>query len=220
MQPFNKIQLTTDQFADRIRCKQLDFQSRSLCALITRLAKENNLRLPQGRGIVIQFSRGKILENLFLSDGWWFVSDSTDLNNFESYSDSEKKLLIYASIDKAFNLIGDRLAFDISPFTSVLQQAKKLKEENVWEWKNGNKSSPDKRHSTRVIVKHTMYHFEVCFQVFSKSKAITFQEFFIPKMPPSELSIDTLLGNLRWLSNEEIHIESKIKTDNPVIFHI
>jgi hypothetical protein len=220
MSKFNKVQLTTDQLASRDENIAFDFQSRSVCALFARLARDAKISLPTGWGVLGEYRRDQTDIKFSFVYGLYRLSLSEDITEVNALNASEKNLFFLNLIKQLIELTGEYYEFDVSGFRNVADQVVETDFVNIWEWKAGRKYSPTRKYRSRVHVNHKMNEVELILSLLLKDGSVAFEKIVSCNCKPDETLIDNLLGELKWNSENEIQITSKIRGHKPMIIEI
>jgi hypothetical protein len=220
MREFNKVQLVTTRWFDaREKNTALNTQSRCVCALFAHLMKVSNIRLPEGRGLIMEYGPDLLGNPHIYSNGWHTLVLTTDIRNFLNLKGLEKKNYFMNLILDGFEILNTVLPvpLELEPVHKIAKEMAKTEYLNRWVWSAGTKSSPSRKLKSNIFISHEMDHFEVILQLLNKSKEIIFDQTKVMQHP-QEFIIDSVLGKLQWVSESEISIESKLLNHPPVIF--
>ena len=168
MTKFNQIQLCTDLFESKDECFLLDLQSRCVCSLFARLARESNIQLPRGWGVCGEFLSNIVGPEISFFAGVYLIREVYDVREFSGLQGVERKRYFLVMIMRILERLSRELNFDLQPFSNIAEKIDSLNFLNVWEWKKGRKYSATKKFRSRIHVIHELDYFELVIHVLNK----------------------------------------------------
>ena len=210
MTKFNQIQLCTDFFESKDECFLFDLQSRCVCSLFARLAREEKIELPRGWGVCGEFLSNIVEPEIFFVEGVYLIRDNHDIRKFSGLQEVERKRYFLAMIMRLLEKLSKELNFDLRPFLDIAKKIDSMNFSNVWEWKKGRKYSVTKKFRSRIHVIHELNYFELIVHVLDKNGKIHLEKRVRPNKIPDEIIMANVLGELVWVSDDEIELISKL----------
>ncbi len=210
MTKFNQIQLCTDLFESKDECFLLDLQSRCVCSLFARLARESNIQLPRGWGVCGEFLSNIVGPEISFFAGVYLIREVYDVREFSGLQGVERKRYFLVMIMRILERLSRELNFDLQPFSNIAEKIDSLNFLNVWEWKKGRKYSATKKFRSRIHVIHELDYFELVIHVLNKKGEIHAEKRVRPNKIPDEIIMANTLGDLVWLNDDEIELISKL----------
>ena len=210
MTKFTQIQLCTDLFESKDECFLLDLQSRCVCSLFARLARESNIQLPRGWGVCGEFLSNIVGPEISFFAGVYLIREVYDVREFSGLQGVERKRYFLVMIMRILERLSRELNFDLQPFSNIAEKIDSLNFLNVWEWKKGRKYSATKKFRSRIHVIHELDYFELVIHVLNKKGEIHAEKRVRPNKIPDEIIMANTLGDLVWLNDDEIELISKL----------
>ena len=178
------------------------------------------MRLPVGRGLVVEYSNVIRGNEYWLHEGWHRLNLKTDISSFlDICSPLEKKKYFHTLIEDAFQRL-DGFLDEKVPMQKILQILNDMEKdnyENVWQWSGGRKFSPSRKLFTQITVAHEIDHFKVVFKVLNKNSESVYDN-VIQIDSSQEPILDDVLGQLKWLDEKHISILPKSKYRKEMLF--
>lgn len=217
---FNKIQFVTTWFPTREQNVAFDFQTRSMCALFARSMRERKLNFPEGSGLNVTFGEDRRDGHCSLPPYLFYWLESVkDVRSFEDLTSTEKKQFTVDLIQWAMAQISRKINVDPQPFDEVCNDIRASGYVNSWEWKKGSKASPDRKLKCSIFIDHEPDYFNIRARISSKGSVIT-EHILKTDSLADELIIESYLGLLVWLTNEEVELSGKAAMHSPIKFSV
>lgn len=130
-----------------------------------------------------------------------------DISKFNLLDENEKKISTLSFLMKGIERITSSNGLDVEPFKVISSQIEQKGYINEWIWKKPVKS-PTKEYYAEVICKHNVYSMDISLIVKNKEGVEVQRDVVISELP-DEFAYSKHLGNLRWISNNEVALINK-----------
>ena len=135
-------------------------------------------------------------------------------DDYREESDRAKKERVLAALQEGVLSICEAWGWPAEPFENAHQRVFDLDFVNRGIWKKP-KSSPNRRLRAEIEYEHEMDRFTLTMVVRDREGSVRKRELLIEERP-SEFAFDKHLGQLKWLSNDEVALFPK-RGDSPRI---
>lgn len=149
--------------------------------------------------------------------GIYTVQVKFDYDNFISCDDYEKKQKTLELLMKGIQIIGQQEGWKIEPFEIAFSKICEANYINEWIWKKRVRSL-DKNYSAMILCQHEVKLINLYIIIFDKNNIEIDRKLLISELP-HEFAYAKHLGQLKWISNDEINLVS-IKGDNSLVIKI
>ena len=130
-----------------------------------------------------------------------------DVQKFLTLSDKQKKIQLVEMIHDSLLWVANKYGIDETPFHIAHQKCIEANYKYKVIWKKP-KSSPNRQHKAIVEIEVTLYKAILTLRVINQSNETVKKEVIIEEKPNTFL-LGRFLGELKWVSNNEVRLLSK-----------
>ncbi|TDL60076.1 hypothetical protein E2R56_31505 [Rhodococcus qingshengii] len=189
--------------------KSFTFQSRCITALYERcFSKFQNENIKQINIFCVKDSPNPTLT---IVDGFCDVEIHYDVSEFFKLEDKEKKELVLVILKQGIDKVVKLNNWESKPFDDAYNCVKVEKHKNEYVWKKP-KSSPNRNYKAEVFIDHGLYLCEIYLVVKDKNGNEIVKK-LVSSTKPDELIFSHYLGELNWLSNYEVALFNRPKSN-------
>ncbi|MED3836769.1 hypothetical protein [Peribacillus frigoritolerans] len=189
--------------------KNLSFQSRCITSLYERcFSKFHTTEIKQ---INIFCVKENPKPNLTIIDGFCDQEILYDVVEFFKLDDQEKKEVILDKLKQGIDKVVKLNNWESTPFDDAYNCVKEAGYKTNYVWKKP-KSSPNRNYKAEVIIKHSLFLCEIYLIVKDKNRQEIAKK-LVASEKPDELLFRRHLGELKWLSNNEVVLFNSSKTN-------
>ncbi len=153
-----------------------------------------------------------VKENRVLNfSGVYTVQIEFDFDRFALSENFIKKKMTLELLMEGIRVISKKINLSVDPFEMVALKIREMDYSNEWAWRKPIKS-PDKKYIAEVICQHEVSNIDISIIVYDKLGVEIAREKIISELP-DEFAYAKHLGELKWISNNEISLVNK-KGDN------
>ncbi|MBM7608769.1 hypothetical protein JOD29_002016 [Lysinibacillus composti] len=145
-------------------------------------------------------------------DGFLEINIPYDVEEFFGLNDINKKIELLELLQIGVLWVCKEFNWDEAPFIETYEKIKNLNYECKYVWKKP-KSCPNRKYKAMVECELTLYKGTVNLIVINKRNEIVAKK-LVTEEKPNVFLFDMFLGELKWLSNEEVRLYRKL-TRNP-----
>lgn len=189
--------------------KNFSFQSRCVTSLYERhFSKFYTTEIKQ---INIFCVKESPKSNLNIVGGFCDVEILYDASEFLKLDDEEKKEVILDKLKQGIDKVIELNNWDSTPFDAAYNCVKEAGYNTNFVWKKP-KSSPNRNYKAEVFIEHGLYSCDIYLIIKDKNG----QEIVrrrVASEKPDELLLGRHLGELKWLSNNEVALFNYFKTN-------
>jgi hypothetical protein len=131
-----------------------------------------------------------------------------NFKNYESSDNQGKKRIALTLLYKGISYICEKKKWDLTPFSIVNDLMVSSNYINEWFWKRPVFNS-NRELSAQLYFKHDLSAFDV--YLFIRRKTTVIQKSLLISEEPHELFYANLLGELKWLTNNDVVLETRDK---------
>ncbi|HZH61145.1 MAG TPA: hypothetical protein VEY70_16600 [Metabacillus sp.] len=189
--------------------KNLSFQSRCVTSLYERcFSKFHTTDIKQINVFCVkEFPKS----NLIVEGGFCDIEILYDVSRFLKLDNEEKKVVILDTLKQGIDKVVELNNWDPSPFDDAYNCVKESGYNTNYVWKKP-KSSQNRNYKAEVLIEHGLYFCDIYLIVKDKNgQEITRKR--IASEKPDELIFGRHLGELKWLSNNEVALFNYSKTN-------
>jgi hypothetical protein len=191
------------------------FQSRCITALFEKcFSKFNTENIKQ---INIFCVKGSPKPTLTIIDGFCDVEINYDVSEFFNLADQEKKEVVLEVLKQGIDKVVKLNNWESRPFDGAYNCVKEISYKNEYVWRKP-KSSPNRNYKAEVFINHGLYLCEIYLVVKDKNGQEMVKK-LVSSTKPDELIFSHYLGELNWLSNYEVALFNRPKS-NYVSVHL
>lgn len=189
--------------------KSFSFQSRCITALFEKcFLKFYTENIKQ---INIFCVKGSPKPTLTIIDGFCDVEIDYDVSEFFNLADQEKKEAILEVLKQGIDKVVQLNNWESRPFDDAYNCVKKINYKNEYVWRKP-KSSPNRNYKAEVFIDHGLYSCEINLVVKDKIGQEMVKK-LVSSTKPDELIFSHYLGELNWLSNYEVALFNRPKSN-------
>lgn len=189
--------------------KNLSFQSRCITSLYERcFSKFYTTDIKQ---INIICTKEVPRSNIIVEGGFCDIEILYDVREFLKLDDEEKKEEILERLKQGIDKVVELNKWDSTPFNAAYKCVKEADYNTNYIWKKP-KVSPNRNYKAEVFIEHGLYSCNLYLVV----KSMNGQEIArkrVASEKPDELIFGRHLGELKWLSNNEVALFNYSKTN-------
>ena len=143
--------------------------------------------------------------------GVYCVQVKLEHNRFTSSDDLAKKQMTLDMLMQGIRIIAREKDWSVEPFETVCLKMRERDLENDWIWKKPIKS-PNKKYIAELLCRHMVKTIDIYIVLKDKTGNEILREKIISELP-DEFVYTKLLGELKWISENEVVLVNK-KGDN------
>ncbi|MED4452079.1 hypothetical protein [Metabacillus fastidiosus] len=149
--------------------------------------------------------------NLIVEGSFCDIEVLYDVSEFLKLDDKEKKEVILDKLKQGIDKVVELNNWDSTPFDDAYNCVKKADYNTNYVWKKP-KSSPNRNYKAEVFIEHGLYSCDIYLAVKDKNGQEMAKKLVASEMP-DELVFGRHLGELKWLSNNEVALFNYSKTN-------
>lgn len=158
--------------------------------------------------ILIEIIDGDIDPKIYTAGGIYETQVPFSYDLFAQSDDRRKKEYSLSILMDGINIICKSNKWDIAPFIRTSELIIRQNYDNEWRWKKPIKS-PSRDLSAQILCKHGVHHMDFFVEVKKKNNLLG--EKHIISTAPHEFTFSNILGELKWISVNEVLLISKDK---------
>lgn len=199
--------LHTDM-GDLFKDREFNNQIRCIAALYERLFRKYKFKNEVCWKILIECTNDLSEQNKKLvKSNVYEVYTHFDVKHFFTLSDCEKKKLILETLQEGVRLVIEEENWDSYIFEEVYEEIIKLDYQNNYIY-DRPKASPTRKYKAEIFCEHTVHSFDISIIIRDKT-GLELKREKIKSEVPDEWEFVKHLGQLRWISHEEVAIINK-----------
>ncbi|TVX79528.1 hypothetical protein FQP34_15185 [Peribacillus simplex] len=189
--------------------KRLSFQSRCITSTYERCFAK--LQTTDIRQINVSCVKEFPKSNLIVVDGFCDVEILYDVSEFLKLDDQEKKEVILDKLKQGIDKVVELNNWEITSFDDAYNCVKESGYNTNYVWKKP-KSSPNRSYKAEVFIEHGLHSCDINIIIKDKKGQEITKKRVASEMP-DELVFGHHLGELKWLSNNEVALFNYPKTN-------
>lgn len=191
-------------FRDQVRC---------IAEMYTYLL--GKYKTQETKKIIINCQRELIGEKIITVDGFTEVDINFDIDNYFKLSNSQKKQIILKIINESVLKIARKYSWNEDIFDQINQEIIEKNYNNEYVWKK--KISPNRALIAEVFCQHDIESIEIFIVIRDKKSNEVIKRELIIKDRPHELIFVNYLGDLKWISNNEVALIHRNKNKKWIV---
>lgn len=188
--------------------KNFSFQSRCITSLYEKCFSKFSTENIKQINIFCVKESPKL--NLTIVDGFCDVEILYDVSEFLKLDDQQRKEVILEVLKQGVDKVIKLYNWDNKPFDNAYNSVKKANYKNEYVWKKP-KSSPNRYLKAEVLINHDLYLCEIYLVVKDKNGNEIVKR-LVSTTKPDEIIFSHFLGELNWLSNNEVALFNRSKS--------
>lgn len=185
--------------------RQFSLETRCISSMFSRLF--GKMKTEACRKILIECVQIIHYERILNFSGVYTVQVQFDNNKFNSSEDFQKKQQTLELLMKGIKKVVLAKGWSIEPFESVIKRIVESNYCNEWVWRKPVRN-PDKKLSAEVFCQHEVKNIDISIMLRDK-KGIEISKAKIITELPDEYAYAKHLGELKWLSNDQVALINK-----------
>jgi len=165
--------------------------------------------------IIIECSENNIESSILNFSGIITVQLQMNHEKFLKKKDIEKKEVTLKLLMKGIKKVAINENWNLDPFENISEIVKSNKYSNEWIWKKPIKNL-NKSYSAEVLCQHSVKNMDIFIIVKEINGDEIYREKIISELP-DEWAYSKHLGELKWMSNSEIGLTNKAKSNTITI---
>lgn len=157
--------------------------------------------------ILVECVQGETEERVMNFSGVYTLKIHLDYNCFFTYNDYQKKVKTLELIMQGIRIMTKSQEWSLEPFETVYFKICKADYINEWVWKKAVKSS-DKKFNAELLMQHEVKSMDISIIIRDRNGSEITRKKVISELP-DEFAYVKYLGELKWLSSNEVALINK-----------